>query len=263
MFAGKLKLRFLGLRRIGLRWGLGISTYVGIGSLIIGVNNGYWNQYLAPNIPLVASYTTFGAGLEAGIVGCVFSWFAILFYINEVIGRNLLAANASAHLHGLVVALIVGGIGCAEVLIVPGMLNIYYFGFFMFLSALTALATYLHLQNIPDRYVKNLTELAVAELKLAHAEALELFRTLAQTSLVLVTGVILYALIPRYQGQPPYPSGSIEELSSFKGLLFTLFEIAYGVIGYVLFCIGSVIKKLQLIRTQLRGLGKFSRKSRT
>jgi hypothetical protein len=227
-----------------------------MGSVVIGVNNGYWSQYLAPNIPRVPSYTTFAAGLEAGIVGCISSSFAILFYIDKVIGRNSLAAKASAHLHGLVVAFIVAGIGCAEVLLVPGMLNIYYFAFFIFLSAITALATYLQLQNIPDWQRRDSTELAVTELKLAHAEALELFRTLAQTSLILVSGVLLYALIPRYPGQTQYPPGSIEAVSSFKGLLFTLFDIAYGVLGYVLFCIGPIIKRLQLIRIELRGLGK-------
>lgn len=240
------------LQGIGSVWRVCFATYLGAGFLVIGVNHGYWNQYLAPNIPLQTSYITFAFGLEAGAAACFFTFLAVLVYVS-MIDKHVEREKAASDLLGLGVAFIVAGIGFTEVLLVPGMLGVYNAGFVFFLSAIAGLAAYLHLQKNADSNDKLSPQLRLVDLKFEHSETLELFKTLAQTGLILVTGVILYALIPRYQAIQ-YAPGSPASIALFKGTFLTLFDIAYGVYGYVLFCIGPVFIRLQFIRNKLRGI---------
>lgn len=148
---------------------------------------------------------------------------------------------------------IVVGIGFLETYLVPAMLNVTNCGFLFFLSATVGLATYLHFQILPGRSKEALPRFLLVELKLSHAEALEIFRTMVQACIVIFTGGILYALVISYPNS--YPETSIQHQSLLVSLLLTLSDAAYGILGYVFFCIGASIERLQLIRSKVLELG--------
>ena len=244
---------FHGLRKIGLRWSIAISIYVGVGLLIIGANHGYWSEYLAPTYIFPNIYpATFLFGLTAGATASVSSSSAILTYLANA-GRKPSNASNLAHLHSMALIAIVVGIGFLEIYLVPAMLSPTNCGFLFFLSATAGLATYLHFQILPGRSKEASPKPLIVELKLSHAEALEIFRTMVQTCIIVLTGGILYAII--VYSPNSYPPASIQYQSVLKSLLLTLSDVAYGILGYVFFCIGASIEKLQLIRSKVLELG--------
>jgi hypothetical protein len=245
---------------IGLRWAVALSFYVSLGLFTVAANHGFWSEYLRPHVSPTLEPTTFGAGLATGIVDSILSLLGLLAYL-AMIARNWRktvpeAAKNKAHIHALVVALIVVGIGFPEMLPgigLPGMLSVVNCGFLFFLSAIAALATYLHLQNLSAASGRTSGKFVIVELQMSHSEALELFRTMAQAFIVFVTGLILYAMISLYRSQQQL--SPLQEQSTIRGVLLTLYDVAYGIVGYIFLCLGAVVNSLQLIRDRLRELG--------
>jgi hypothetical protein len=238
-----------GLKAVGTQWSILVSSYVGLSLLIPTANQAYYDEYLAPIIePHRTQPMTFGYGVAVGIIVCVFSLFSTLACL-AVIGLQRRERSKIALWIGLLIIIIAFGVGLAEALLIPAMSGLFNLSFFWLTAVIAGFGTYFHFDYAPRGVEYSPTKFSITELKMMHSERLELFRTMAWVGVIFLTGLILSAILTFPE---KFAAGSVERQYAQTTNLLTLVDVCYGILGYVVLCLGALLESLQWIRSETR-----------